>query len=83
MGQCHHKGSSLTRDAEGKGGKTRRQMASERQINSLPGLLAIKMIRQQISLTNQLTHQSTPSLTIGGNDELVPNTADLRVDHHL
>ena len=34
-------------------------MASERQINSLPGLLAIKMIRQQISLTNGLTHQST------------------------
>ena len=24
-----------------------------------------------------------PSLTSGGNDQLVPNTADLRVDHHL
>ena len=35
---------------EGKGGKTRRRMASERQINSLPGLLAVK---------NRLTHQST------------------------
>ena len=34
-------------------------MSSERQINSLPGLLAVKMIRQQISLTNRLTHQST------------------------
>ena len=34
-------------------------MASERQINSLPGLLAVKMIRQQISLTNRLAHQST------------------------
>ena len=34
-------------------------MASERQINTLPGLLAIKMIRQQNSLTNRLTHQST------------------------
>ena len=42
-------------------------MASERQINSLPGLLAVKMIRQQISLTYRLTHQSqltgrTPTL---------------------
>ena len=34
-------------------------MTSERQINSLSGLLAVKMIRQQISLTNRLTHQST------------------------
>ena len=34
-------------------------MASERQINSLPGLLAVKKIRQQISRTNRLTHQST------------------------
>ena len=34
-------------------------MTSERQINSLPGLLAVKMIRQQISLTNRNTHQST------------------------
>ena len=33
-------------------------MANERQINSLPGILAVKMIRQQISLTNRLTHQS-------------------------
>ena len=33
-------------------------MASERQINSLPGLLAVKMIQQQISLTNRLSHQS-------------------------
>ena len=33
-------------------------MASE-WINSLPGLLAVKMIRQQINLTNRLTHQST------------------------
>ena len=64
MGQCHHKGPSLTRDAhltrpKHKGGKTRRWMTSEWQINSLPGLLAVKMIRQQISLTNRLTHQST------------------------
>ena len=58
-------------------------MTSVRQINSLPGLLAVKMIRQQISLTNRLTHQSTTLLTSGGNDEFEPNTADLRVDHHL
>ena len=44
---------------ERKAGKTRRPMASERQINSLPGLLAVKMIRQQISLANRPTHQST------------------------
>ena len=44
---------------EGKGVKTRRWMASEWQINSLTGLLAVKMIRQQVSLTNRLTHQST------------------------
>ena len=37
-------------------------MASERQINSLFGLLAVKIIRQQISLTNKLTHQSTTSI---------------------
>ena len=37
-----------------------RRLASDRQINnSFPGLLAVKMIRQQISLTNRLTHQST------------------------
>ena len=44
------------------------------------------MIWQQISLTNRLTHQSTtppPSLTSGGNDELEPNTADVRLDNHL
>ena len=34
-------------------------MASERQINSLPGLLAVKIMRQQISLTNRPAHQST------------------------
>ena len=34
-------------------------MTSEQQINSLHGLLAVKMIRQQISLSNQITHQST------------------------
>ena len=34
-------------------------MASEQQINSLHGLLVVKMIRQQISITNRLTHQST------------------------
>ena len=40
-------------------GKTRRLITSERHINSLRGLLAFKMIRQQFSLTNRLTHQST------------------------
>ena len=44
---------------ERKGCKTTSRMASDRQINSLPGLLAVKMIRQQISLINRLTHQST------------------------
>ena len=34
-------------------------MTSEQQIDSLPGLLAVKLIRQQISLTNRLTHQSS------------------------
>ena len=42
---------------EGKGGKTRRRMASKWQINGLLGLFAVKMIRQQISLTNRLQHQ--------------------------
>ena len=56
----------------------------ERQINRLSGLLAVKMIRQQISLANRLTHQfTTLTITSGGNDELEPNTADLRVDNHL
>ena len=40
-------------------------MASELHITSLPGLLAVKMISQQISLTNRLTQQST-TLTKGG-----------------
>ena len=54
-------------------------MAGERQINSLPGLLAVKMIRQQISLTNRLTDpQSTTLINKRSNDELMPNT--LRVD---
>ena len=56
MGRCHHKGPT---QPERNGGKTRRRMTSERQINSLPGLLAVKMIQQQIGLTNRLTHQST------------------------
>ena len=34
-------------------------MASERQVNSLSGLLAAKMIQRQISLTNRLTYRST------------------------
>ena len=55
-------------------------MASERQINRLSGMLALKMIRQQISLTNRSHISPPPSLTRGGNDELEPNTADLRVD---
>ena len=44
---------------EGKDSKTRRRMASERQINSLPGLIDVKMIRQQMCLTFRLTHQCT------------------------
>ena len=52
-------------------------MTSEQQINSLPGLLAVKMIRQQISPTNRHTYQSTALTTSGGNDKLEPNTADL------
>ena len=64
MGQCHHKGESLSKTPalsrpEGNGGMTRRRMASEWQINSFPGLHAVKMIRQQMSLTNRLTYQST------------------------
>ena len=45
MGQCHHKGPSpnLARP-EGKGGNPRRQMASEQEINSLPGLIIIIII---------------------------------------
>ena len=50
----------LTRP-EGKGGKSRSRMASEWQINRLPVLLAIKMIREQISFANRLSHQSTAS----------------------
>ena len=33
-------------------------MRSDQQINRLPGLLAVKMIGQQISLANRVTHQS-------------------------
>ena len=57
-------------------------MASNQQINRFPGLLAVKMIRQ-ISLSKRLTHQSPTRTDMGGSDELEPNTADLRVDHHL
>ena len=64
MCQCHHEGPSLTRNAWphstwGNCGKTRRRMATERQINRLPGLLVTKSIWQQISLTNRLSNQST------------------------
>ena len=34
-------------------------VVSERQINSLPGLLAVQIIWQKISLNNRLTHQFT------------------------
>ena len=34
------------------------RMVSVWQINRLPGLFAVKMVRQQISLTNRLAHQS-------------------------
>ena len=57
-------------------------MASELQINSLPGLLAPKMIPEQFSLIVTESHTSPPpSLTSGANDELEPNAADLRVDY--
>ena len=64
MGQCRHKRPSLTGDAWPhstwrQSGKTRRQIDSEQQIDRLPGLLAVKMIQQQISLINRLAHQST------------------------
>ena len=51
MGQGLHKGPiyqdtpNLTRP-EGKGGKIGLRMASERQINRLPCLLAVKIFRQ-------------------------------------
>ena len=68
MGQCNHKGPSLTWGAwprstpEGNADKTRKRTASERQINWLPGLFAVKMVWQQISLTIRLVHQaSTPA----------------------
>ena len=66
MGQGPHKGPSPTRDAWShstwrQGDKSRRRMASERQVNRLPGLLAIKMIREQTSFANRLAHQSTTS----------------------
>ena len=57
----------LTR-REGKDAMTRGRMASERQINRLPGLLAVKMIWQHISLTNRLAHLPTTLPIIGGND---------------
>ena len=63
MGQYHHNGLSLIRAQvsrpQGQGGKNRRRMESEPQNNSFPGMLAVKMIWQQISLHNRLTHQST------------------------
>ena len=68
---------------DGNGDRTRRWMASERQINSLSWRLAVIIIRQQISLTNRLAYQSTNPANKLGNDELEPNTADLREDHHL
>ena len=40
-------------------------MASDQQINRLPGLLAVKMIWQQISLANRLTHQSPTRTDLG------------------
>ena len=53
----------LTRP-EGKGRKSRRRMANERYINRLPGLLAIKMIREQISFATRLAHKSTTSMAV-------------------
>ena len=58
-------------------------MASELKTNRFPVLLTIKMIREQISFANRLAHMLPPPPTSGGSDELKPNTADLRVDHHL
>ena len=56
-------------------------MASEQQINRLPGLLATKMISQQISLTNRIALQSMTPTNTWRQDELTPNTADFRVGH--
>ena len=66
---------------EGKVGKSKR-MASERQINKFPAPLAVIITWEQISFTKQIAQQSSTS-TSGGSDELKPNTADLREDHHL
>ena len=46
---------------EDNGRVTGRQMASGWQIYRILGLLAIKMGRQQIPLSNQFTHQTTTS----------------------
>ena len=57
-------------------GLRQKPQASEQQINSLPGQLAVKMMLQQISLTKRPHTSPPPLLTSGGNDELEPNTAD-------
>ena len=51
-------------------------MTSERQINGLPGLLAVKMIRSRLALPTDSHTSPPPSLISGGNDGLEPNTAD-------
>ena len=80
MGRCPNKSPSLTKKTdftrpECKGGKSRRRMASEQQINRLPGLLAVEMIREQALPTDSHTSPKPPP-TNGGSDEFKPNTAD-------
>ena len=62
---------------EGKGGKTRRRMASERQINSLPGLLMSKLSDSRSALlTDSCTHQSTTNGLSMTNSSRTPQTSE-------
>ena len=89
MGQCHHKGPSLTRDASPHSTWTQKVVklgdgwqVSSRPTASLDCLLS-KWSDSRSALPTDPHTSPPPSLTSGGNDELEPNTADFRVDHHL
>ena len=56
-------------------------MASELEINRLPGLFVAKMIWQRSALTTNWHTSSPPPPTSGGSDKLEPKSV-LRVDHH-
>ena len=72
----------LTRP-EGRGGKTRRRMEREQQINTLQDCVLSKWFNSSSALPTDSHTSAPPSLTSEGNDELEPNRCSFKTSTGL